>query len=268
MKTNTSESKLEKVASTIKKIIQLFEEGNVPKAIAIATFPPFDVPSAKWSLLNRLIMMAFGTSDGRGWHQWKEVGRNIKKGSKAFYILAPRLCKKEAQEENKEEENPQYICTGFLSIPIFAVEQTEGEPLQYEKLELPNLPLLEKAREWNIDVKSISFQGRAYGSYRSSAKEEIRLASPHENIFFHELAHAAHARVLGSLKTGQHPFQEIVAELSAQVLSEIVGTQTQSTLGNTYEYIQHYASKMKKDVSKACLSVVSDVEKVLEKILE
>ncbi|NUM33677.1 MAG: hypothetical protein HUU50_04000 [Candidatus Brocadiae bacterium] len=75
---NSLEIKAEKITSTLQNIIHLFEEGKVPKAIAIATFPRFEVPSYGWSLANRLIMLKSGTSDARGWQQWQAVGRYVK----------------------------------------------------------------------------------------------------------------------------------------------------------------------------------------------
>ncbi len=62
--------------------------------------------------------------------------------------------------------------------------------------------------------------------YYSSLGKEIALATKEESVFFHELAHCAHEKVKGSLKAGQDPLQEIVAELSAQALCSIVGKKT------------------------------------------
>ncbi len=190
-----------------------------------------------------------------------------KKGAKAFYILAPRLIKKEKPKELTAEEQKEYFCAGFFPVPVFSVESTDGEALSYEKLELPEFPLMEKAREWGIELKGVAFQGKYYGYYSPTMYEKIRLASPHEKVFFHELSHAAHSRIIGHLKNGQDPQQEIVAELSAQVLAQLVGTQIDSTMGNSYEYIKNYAEKMKKNVGLACVSLISDVEKVLKLIL-
>lgn len=228
-------------------------------------------------------MMLAGTSDGRGIKQWNEVGRRVKKGEKAFFILAPKIAKvpkkpgtndvdNPSTETNaKEESTPEETierCVGFVPIPVFAMEQTDGEPLTYQKIELPELPLMEKAREWNIDVQGIAFQGDYLGYYQDRlVGEKIRLATPHEKEFFHELAHAAHRRVRGRLKSGQEPKQEVVAELCAQVLAEIVGREIESTIGNSFQYIKKYADAMNKDVGRACLSVLSDVQKVLELIL-
>ena len=256
-----------KVSETLKKIVELFKTGNVPKAISIATFPPFDVPSNAWSLANRIIMAIHGTSDARGFKQWNETNRYVKKGSKAFYILAPWISSVRREEDN--EDNPVHISQilkGFLAIPVFKVEDTDGEDLDYQKLELPNLPLLNVAQSWGINVAPVAYQGGWYGYYRPD-KDEIRLATPSEKTFFHELSHAAHKRILKNLVNGQDWKQEIVAELSAQTLCQVFGMNGENTTGNSYDYISFYAEKAKKDVGVACVSVLGEVEKVLSLIV-
>ena len=49
------------IHETVSKIIAHFESGDIPEAIAIATFPIQNIPSAKWSLLNRTLMFFAGT---------------------------------------------------------------------------------------------------------------------------------------------------------------------------------------------------------------
>ena len=254
-----------RISNTLRNIVELFQNGNVPQAIAIATFPRLDVPSSHWSLSNRLIMAKTGTSDARGLRAWGKVKRKVRKGEKAFYILAPRIIQQKMESDEDIVEMP--VCVGFRTVPVFAIEQTEGQEMEYQKLQLPDLPLLERAKSWGIDIKAISFQGRFLGYYRPGEKAEIRLATPDEKTFFHELSHYAHSQISKQFKKGQHPRQEIVAELSAQTLAQLVGTQLESTLGNSYEYIRDHASRINKDVGVACLSVISEVEKVLRLIL-
>jgi hypothetical protein len=110
--------------------------------------------------------------------------------------------------------------------------RTEGEPLDYQKIELPELPLMEIAKEWGISVKAIPGSYRYFG-YFSQDRKEIALATKEESVFFHELVHAAHQRILGELKQGQDWKQEIVAELSAAVLCRVVGRPSKH-LGNSY----------------------------------
>ena len=256
-----SKAREEKIRSTLSQIIELFQSGDVPKAVAVVTFPPYEnIPSNHWSMLNRLIMNRSDCSDARGFRQWLAVGRYPKKGSKAVHILGPRMIRKSKPDVLKQEE---YVVSGFLPIPVFRAEDTEGEPLHYEPVQLPKLPLMEKACEWGIDVAGITFQGEVHGFY-SRQDQKIRLASPSERIFFHELAHAAHSR-LGDFSESSKAKKEIVAELSAQVLAQLMGTQMENSLGNSYQYIQHYSQG--KDVVRACLKVLAEVEQVLKLIL-
>ena len=77
-----------KAHTCLQSIVDLFQSGNVPKALAVATIPPqAGIPSAKWSLSNRLLQFLGDTSDSRGYRQWQEAGRQVKKGSKSFHIL-------------------------------------------------------------------------------------------------------------------------------------------------------------------------------------
>ena len=168
-----------------------------------------------------------------------------------------------AMQTGEEKE----VLVGFLLRPVFRYEDTEGEPLEYENIEVPDLPLLERAKEWGISVRAIPGNFVYYGYY-SQKRNEIALATPEETTFFHELSHAAHDRLKSGLKPGQDPFQEIVAELAAQALSVLVGKQAGDTTGNSYQYIERYAEKAKLSAYSACLRVMSETEKVLNLILK
>jgi len=97
-------------------------------------------------------------------------------------------------------------------------------------------------------------------------RKEIKLATPEEAVFFHELSHHAHKLVVGELVPGQDWKQEIVAELSAEALSRIFGLK--STTGNSYKYIESYAAQAGLSPTSACLQVLGDTEKVLKLILQ
>ena len=217
------------VKAVLDRILEKFKTGDIPEAVALASFPIPDIPSSKWSFTNRTLMFLSGTMDGRGFRQWKEAHRWVKKGARAVYILVPCI-KKEVDEETGEES---HALRFFKSAPVFRYEDTDGKPVEYMQTELPELPLLERAGEWGISVKAIPGNYR-YRGYYQPEKREIALATPEEKTFFHELAHVSHEKVRGKLKSGQDPLQEIVAELSAQALCNLVGKQTADTTGNSY----------------------------------
>lgn len=241
-----------KIQETLNGILEVFKSGQIPEAICFASFAPFNIPSSKWSFLNHIILWVHRTNDARGYRQWLEVGRHVKKGSQAIYILAPRL----------KKEDVDKTLIGFLGVPVFKVEDTEGEPLNYEKA-IPNFPLMDKAREWGLNVMAVERNGRFWGSYNG---EEIKLATSEEIVFFHELCHHAHKLIKGELVYGQDWKQEIVAELSAEALYRIVGLKKE-TIGNTYKYIEQYAEEAKLSPVKACLEVLHEVEQVIKLII-
>ena len=252
----------DKVKQVLNVILEKFKSGEIPEAIAMASFPIPDIPSSRWSFTNRTLMFLAGTADARGFRQWKRANRWVKKGAKAIYILVPCF-KKQIDDETGDEKE---VLRFFKTSPVFMYEDTEGESLDYENIELPRLPLLEKAKQWGISVKAIPGNYRFRGYY-SPERHEIALATPEEKTFFHELAHASHEKIKGSLKNGQDPLQEIVAELSAQALCRLVGKQTNDTTGNSFRYIERYAEELSMTPHTACLKVLGETEKVLNLIL-
>jgi len=251
-----------RVKEVLNIIVEKFKSGEIPEAVAMASFPVHDIPSGKWSFTNRTLMFLAGTADARGLRQWNEVNRWVKKGTRAIYILVPCFRRERDDETGEEKEVLRY----FKSTSVFKYEDTEGKEMDYKIIELPNLPLLDRAKEWAISVKAIPGNYR-FSGYYSPERREIALATPEEKTFFHELAHAGHGRIKGGLRNGQDPLQEIVAELSAQALCRLVGKQTNDTTGNSFRYIERYAEKLKMAPHTACLKVLGETEKVLNLIL-
>ena len=252
----------ERVRAILDGIIEKFKSGEIPEAVAMASFPVPDIPSSKWSFTNRLLMFLAGTGDARGFRQWKAANRWVKKGARAIYILVPCM-RKEIDAVTGEEKE---VLSYFKPSPVFMYEDTEGEPLDYEEIDLPDLPLMRRAAEWGISVKAIPGNYR-YRGYYSQERNEIALATPEEKVFFHELAHAGHKRLKGSLSAGQDPLQEIVAELCAQALCRLVGKQAKDTTGNSFQYIERYAETLGLSPYAACLRVLGETEKVLSLIV-
>lgn len=252
-----------RVKEVLAKVLTEFEAGTVPEKIAYTMFPFVNIPSSSWSLFNHLVMFIHDTEDARGFRQWNEVGRQVKKGSTSFKILVP--CFRKEKDATTDEDVPR--LSGFTTANVFRAEDTVGEILAYERLQLPKYPLMDKAIEWGIDVKAVPGNTDHYGYY-SPTKKLIALATPEESTFYHELCHVAHEKVIGTLKRKQDPLQEIVAELSAHVLCRIVGKDGSKFFGNSYRYIEGYAKEIDLSPHSAVLRVVSDVEKVLGLILD
>lgn len=248
------------VKEAMETLLKIFEEGNLDK-VAHAVFKGGDIPADKWSFLNRLLMYCNNTEDARGFNQWTQAGRYIKKGSKAFYILAP-MFKKAIEDKTLESckfvRQEKQILIGFRGIPVFRLEDTEGAPLiKYDhKINIP-YQFVSIIQELGIKIDSVRFNGAVYGSY-NPVRKEIRLASPDIEIFLHELSHAVDDKLNG-LKAGQHKDQEVTAEFSGAVIGHLMGYRV--PLGNVKEYIEYYSFK-------ELMNCLGRIEKVVAYVID
>jgi hypothetical protein len=150
-------------------------------------FKSNEIPADKWSFLNRLIMYINGTDDARGYRQWQQVNRYVRKGSTAFYILAPMV----ARFKDTETEEERSMIKGFKAVAAFKIEDTDGEPVITKPYDLKIPCEFDNIiQELGLNVKAVSFgNGGSYGWY-APARKDMRLASPDIEVFLHELAHA------------------------------------------------------------------------------
>jgi len=259
---------------TAQRIVDAF---RTPESLPAALAPIFihrkdDTPCRKWSWHNQLIVALSGTVDARGIRQWNKAGRKISKGAKAIWILAPCIKEIEEQKDNGETAKRQ-ILFGFRSIPVFAVENTEGEPLAasddcYDTW-VRNLPLAEVAKAWNITVGTYSGgEATPLGYFQSGILgEAVMLGVENLSTWAHEMVHAADHK-LAEGKHTDRAHKEIVAELGGAVLLECLGMSHDADLGGAYAYIQRYAEETKKDTVKACIEVIDRVCNCVKLILD
>ena len=227
-----------KAKQQLGKLVEAFRTGEIGEVVRRTVIPPLDVPCARWSLCNRVIVSLAGTDDARGYRQWKQAGRYVKKGSKGIYILVPWIAKRKDEEAGKQDEETR-ILRGFMTAAVFRYEDTDGDPVERPQMEPPELPpLFDVAERFGVMVTYQGHLGRAYGTFRSGVpgQEKIILETHDEATFWHELAHAAHHRVNGTLRSGQDARQEAVAELVATVIAGLYGSDWS---GNCRQYARH-----------------------------
>ena len=63
-----------------------------------------------------------------GFQAWKALGRTVRRGEHAIWILAPLTRRLAAEEEDDPAEKVRVIM-GFRAVSVFDVSQTDGEPL-------------------------------------------------------------------------------------------------------------------------------------------
>ncbi len=262
-----------KAVEQLQKLVDLFsKEEMVVEHLSAAYLKKIgNRPSDSWSFANKVLMLMSGTNDARGYRQWQSVGRQVCKGSKAIYILGPSMRKVKETEtapDGTTKEIETERCVGFRAIPVFKHEDTAGkelDPIVEEPAEQP--PLVDVAKAWGVDVKYDLATHGELGWFSQTAKA-IRICVDGKDaapVFFHELAHAAHAR-LETLKGGQDAKQEAIAQLSACVLGKMYGYDIQN---KTYHYIAGYAGGSDPDkVGKLCQQVLHKTGQVLTTILD
>lgn len=90
----------------------------------------------RWSLNNRLLAVLQMAQRGddltqlhmMGFRQWEKLNRRVSKGEKAVWILAP-VTRKVREEDAAGNTSERVLVTGFKSVPVFNISQTQGEPL-------------------------------------------------------------------------------------------------------------------------------------------
>jgi hypothetical protein len=251
------------------RIVRLFEDASsLPKPLAQVFIRRKDSPHCRgWSWGNQLLVVLQGYGDARGFRQWEEVGRSVKKGEKAFYILGP-ITKKWRNEQTGEE---RVIVVGFKGLPVFGLEQTEGRPLPSGdpgiEQWIESLPLLAVARRWGLGVGTFDGKdGGCLGRYRKG--ESIELGVKNLSTWTHELVHAADDRTGSFKELGQHWRSETVAELGGAVLLEILGFSHDADLGGCRHYIQSYAKKEQIGVVEACVRVLDRTCRAVALVLD
>ena len=257
----TTQSWRERASEELEKIIQLFSTTQLPDLCAKALVNAPERPSSKWSFGNQILMLLSGTSDARGYRQWVDVGRHVRQGSKAFYILGPVFIKKPLDDTDPDGEEVD-VLVGFKAIPVFRYEDTEGAELPTYKPRDPP-PLLDVAEKYGMRVNYLRLSAGIYG-LTDYERQIIALATEDWTVFWHELAHAIHRSYEPKNAHGQEPEAETVAQLVAATLARLYGRPDDS-FSWTYIAIQAQSASPQQ-IGRLCMRVLDRAKKVLELI--
>lgn len=262
------------------KILKLFESGNVPKAIAPIFVRRHDnLPCRSWSWSNRLLTALADTNDARGFRQWLDAGRVVKKGAKSFQILGPVSKKITVRDGETGDESERVAVVGFKSIPVFRLEDTDvvdsekwesvNKPAIGESQWVDALPLVEVARSWGLKVDTFNArQGGAMGWYHHGTA--IELGVRNLSTWTHELVHAADDKngKLTKGGRGQKLDNEVVAELGGSILLTLLGDNSAADYGGCWEYISSYANRHKVPPVRICEQLLSRTCEAVNLILQ
>lgn len=186
--------------------------------------------------------MGFRASRVAGFGTWKSLGRWVKAGQKAIWILAPNFRK----IEDKATGDKKNIVTGFRSVTVFDVSQTDGEDLpvlDWRNHEEDDKGLSVKLEaEYlmrGIDLQFISAEEMAQscpGANGFSRGKEVRILDTLTGVerastMAHELAHSILHFQDGSVLEKDHSrsVMEIEAESIAAVILSSFGIDATSS---------------------------------------
>lgn len=266
-----------KAKESLQKIIDAFQSGNISAPLAtifLDNIHNTGKPVQTWSYTNQLICALAGCHDPRGLRQWNKVGRKVRKGEKAAaFILVPLITK---QEDPNDPDTQISRTTGFKTVPVFDLSQTDGADLAKPNSPatqfIQGLPLIEVARSWDISIFTYSGSAsRPEGMYtyriKSDSAATIGLGVANAQTFLHELVHAADHK-LGNLSKGENKLlrNELVAELGAVTLAHMLGLDCVDT-GGAWRYIEAYATGANVSPISACMQVFNDTSAAIERIV-
>jgi antirestriction protein ArdC len=185
-----------------------------------------------------------------GYRRWLELGRQVRKGETGIRILAP--CRyRAARNGDVDDDGADLLETvrGFRVAVVFALEQTDGEPL-------PELPiarvsgddptgcfdtLCDHAGELGYQVALDSFDSPSKCGETNFTTRTVTirrdLAPAHRaKTMFHELAHIALEH--GTCAFGARSVAELEAESVAWICCDAVGIVSD---GYSFAYVASWA---------------------------
>ena len=266
------------------ELIRILEEEphRIPEALAYSFLNKAhtNTPMDGWSWRNRFLQWLFyhdleGPLVALTGKQWKALGRKPKAelfekdySGPAGYIWVPAQKSRYVKEDpDTGEEEVVWYVTRYKTIRTYHLSQTEGEDFELPEDDsqefINNLPLIEVAAEWGIEV-AVDHKPGALGWYQPFT-QRIGMAVDQVQVWLHELVHAAHDRI-GRLKKQSYAAAEVVAEFGSLVLAYMVGIEP--NLGGTQRYVEVYARQEELTAVQAINKCLSDTIASLEEIFE
>jgi IrrE N-terminal-like domain len=165
-----------------------------------------------------------GATRVTGFQTWRRLGRTVRRGESALWILAP-VTRRVVSDDDPEQST--HVVTAFRPVPVFDVSQTTGDDLLEICTRLSGddplgayARLVQVASGLDFTVEDHVFEDETNGdcSHRSwRIRVSTRLQPAHRvKTLSHELAHAlAHSE----------PMDRVLAELEAESVAFIVAAE-------------------------------------------
>ena len=188
----------------------------------------------QYSFSNTVLLLAQNPAATRvaGFHTWRRLGRHVRRGQSALWILAPITRRVAAGDVDDQPADARRVVTAFRPVPVFDVAQTEGSPLPEVCARLTGddspgvyADLVQVANSMGFTVEDHAFAGETNGDCSHALRRiriEVTLApAQRAKTLAHELAHA----LLHEDSDAERGLKELEAESVAFVVCDALGIQ-------------------------------------------
>lgn len=269
------------------RIITQLESGIIPWKKPWTGVSPLNggafnrVTKKSYSILNQMLLGEGG--EYATFKQWSALGGKIRKGEKQKVVVFWKIIHKEVEDK---EGNKKMVGIPFLQYyGVFHISQVDGvEPLNLDELEeVDPIPEADEIITSYVDREGINYQeiasNEAYYSPLDDRvvvpmKSQFQNANEFYSTAFHELTHSTgHKSRLDRIHIGVAAFgseeyskEELVAELGAAGMLNLLGIEIPETFKNSTAYIQSWIRALRND-KKMIVMASSKAEKAIAYIL-
>ena len=215
-----------------------------------------------FSFHNSCLIALQGGTICQSYKNWKKLNRYVRKGEKArIHIFRPVVFKKNDDDDDKK------TFTRFFLVPTFDIEQTDGNPLEYEhnsiNVNIEYIPVkhkLQKIIKVPI-VEKITGNHRGYCSESEIGVSEMSNNADKIRTLIHEVAHHLLKHV------GNH---ENITKSTKEVEAETVTHFVLSYMDIEYSLSESYIASWKNEHTvshvnyKQLLKVTDQIIKALQ----
>jgi len=184
-----------------------------------------------YSFCNQMILMFHNCSQVAGYRRWQELGRTVKKGSKAVWILAPAYYKKKVENEEGEEEEVRKLY--FRSVPVFDISDTEGEEIERglttrSRVSFPEVREAAGKLGFSVKLKPLEIINGGYIKERAITLNSNLSDTEHVGTLIHELSHGLLEHINGNNGELPEKLKEQQAETATYLTCQILGVERKS----------------------------------------
>lgn len=264
------------------RVIRALESGNIPweKPWGGCRSGAYNFITRKsYSLMNQMLLKhrgAYGT-----FKQWTEKGGKIRKGEKSEIVVFWKFQIVEEENEDGEKEEKKIPILKYYNV--FHVSQVEGVTVKEE--ELPEVKPIESAEKIKMEyverehirileyTTNEAFYSPAGDFIQVPERGQYRDVNEFYSTLYHEMVHSTgHKSRLNRLERDAHfgneiySKEELVAELGAAFLMNLLGIETKKTFRNSTAYIQNWIQVLKND-PRFVVSAAGKAEKAVHYIM-